>query len=67
MAALLNPANTRNTGSERSFVTFVLEPLYKLTSAVISEHPRTVEKILAEMGVTLKSSQYNQVCVYVCV
>ncbi|GBF96527.1 116 kDa U5 small nuclear ribonucleoprotein component-like, partial [Raphidocelis subcapitata] len=47
-------------GAERSFVKFVLEPLYKLTSTVISEHPKTVERALAELGVALKPSQYNQ-------
>ncbi|KAI8471075.1 MAG: elongation factor EF-Tu-like protein [Monoraphidium minutum] len=47
-------------GCERSFVAFVLEPLYKLTAAVISEHPRTVERVLGELGVALRPSQYNQ-------
>ena len=48
-------------GAERSFVRFVLEPLYKLTSTVISEHPKTVERTLGELGVSLRPSQYNQV------
>ncbi|KAF8072579.1 hypothetical protein HT031_000239 [Scenedesmus sp. PABB004] len=48
-------------GAERSFVTFILEPLYKLTSAVIGEHPKTIERLLGEeFGIHLKSSAYGQ-------
>ena len=39
----------------------MLEPLYKLFSATISEHPKALERVLAELGVALKSSQYGQV------
>lgn len=48
-------------GAERSFVTFILEPLYKLTSTVVGEHPKTIERVLGEeFGVYLKSSAYSQ-------
>jgi hypothetical protein len=42
-------------------VTFILEPLYKLTSTVVGEHPKTIERVLGEeFGVYLKSSAYSQ-------
>jgi U5 small nuclear ribonucleoprotein component len=42
-------------------VTFILEPLYKLTSTVVGEHPKTIERVLGEeFGVYLKSSTYSQ-------
>lgn len=48
-------------GAERSFVTFILEPLYKLTATVVGEHPKTIERVLGEeFGVFLKSSSYSQ-------
>ncbi|KAF6263582.1 elongation factor EF-Tu-like protein [Scenedesmus sp. NREL 46B-D3] len=48
-------------GADRSFVTFILEPLYKLTSAVVGEHPKTIERLLGdEFGIHLKSSAYSQ-------
>ncbi|CAH9057160.1 unnamed protein product [Cuscuta europaea] len=50
------PAN----GVERSFVQFVLEPLYKLYSQVIGEHKKSVEATLAELGVTLPNAAYKQ-------
>eukprot|EP00271_Cylindrocystis_brebissonii_P007357 TRINITY_DN2075_c0_g1_i1.p1 TRINITY_DN2075_c0_g1~~TRINITY_DN2075_c0_g1_i1.p1 ORF type:complete len:1000 (+),score=203.77 TRINITY_DN2075_c0_g1_i1:202-3201(+) len=46
-------------GGERSFVQFILEPLYKLYSQIIGEHRRSVELTLAEMGVSLKPSAYR--------
>ncbi|KAG2486973.1 hypothetical protein HYH03_014346 [Edaphochlamys debaryana] len=49
----------RTGTSERSFVTFVLEPLYKVYSAVIGEHPKTVEGLLAGLGVYLRTATYN--------
>jgi hypothetical protein len=53
---LMTPA-----GADRSFVTFILEPLYKLTSAVVGEHPKTIERLLGdEFGIHLKSSAYSQ-------
>jgi U5 small nuclear ribonucleoprotein component len=52
---------TNSPGADRSFVTFILEPLYKLTSTVVGEHPKTIERVLGEeFGVYLKSSTYSQ-------
>ncbi|KAL8501384.1 hypothetical protein ACS0TY_020790 [Phlomoides rotata] len=47
------------SGAERSFVQFVLEPLYKLYSQVIGEHKKSVEATLAELGVTLSNAAYR--------
>lgn len=46
-------------GGERSFVEFVLEPLYKIYSQVIGEHKKSVEATLAEFGVTLSNAAYK--------
>ncbi|KAJ5753856.1 uncharacterized protein N7511_008009 [Penicillium nucicola] len=43
--------------SKRSFVKFVLEPIYKLYSHTLSESPEDLKKTLASVGVTLKPSQ----------
>ena len=42
---------------ERSFVEFVLEPLYKLYTVILGEHPQNIYQTLSELGVTLKDSQ----------
>ncbi|KAK9757693.1 hypothetical protein RND81_01G179800 [Saponaria officinalis] len=47
------------SGGERSFVQFILEPLYKIYSQVIGEHRKSVEATLAELGVTLPNSAYR--------
>ena len=47
------------SGGERSFVQFVLEPLYKIYSQVIGEHKKSVEATLAEFGVTLSNAAYK--------
>lgn len=42
-------------------MTFILEPLYKITATVIGEHPKTIERMLGEeFGLHLKSSAYSQ-------
>ncbi|KAM7262699.1 hypothetical protein ACFE04_000382 [Oxalis oulophora] len=46
-------------GGDRSFVQFVLEPLYKLYSQVIGEHRKSVEATLLELGVTLSNAAYK--------
>lgn len=46
-------------GVERSFVQFVLEPLYKIYSQVVGEHKKSVETTLAELGVTLSNAAYK--------
>lgn len=45
--------------SKRSFVNFILEPIYKLYSHTISESPEDLKDTLATLGITLKPSQYK--------
>ena len=58
-----NPRSRRFTrrgveeNSKRTFVTFVLEPIYKLYSHAISESPEDLKETLAGMGINLKPSQ----------
>ena len=47
-------------GGERSFVSFVLEPLWKVYATCVGEHPSEVERVLGEMGVFLKGGAYKQ-------
>lgn len=46
-------------GSKRTFVTFVLEPLYKIYSHTISESPGDLKETLSTLGIQLKPSQYK--------
>ncbi|KAG0465886.1 hypothetical protein HPP92_020050 [Vanilla planifolia] len=46
-------------GGERSFIQFILEPLYKIYSQVIGEHKKSVELTLSELGVTLSNASYK--------
>jgi len=46
-------------GAKRSFVNFVLEPIYKLYSHTISESPEELKGTLAKLGIYLKPSQYK--------
>mmetsp|Transcript_33923 Transcript_33923/g.107781 ORF Transcript_33923/g.107781 Transcript_33923/m.107781 type:complete len:648 (-) Transcript_33923:66-2009(-) len=46
-------------GGERTFVQFVLEPLYKIYSTVVGEHHKAVAAMLDEFGVHIKPSQYS--------
>ncbi|KAL2869926.1 116 kDa U5 small nuclear ribonucleoprotein component [Aspergillus lucknowensis] len=43
--------------SKRSFVKFVLEPIYKLYSHTLSESPEDLKETLASVGIGLKPSQ----------
>lgn len=43
--------------ARRSFVHFVLEPIYKLYSHTISESPETLKKTLESLGISLKPTQ----------
>lgn len=43
--------------SKRTFVNFVLEPIYKLYSHTISESPDDLKETLATLGINLKPSQ----------
>ncbi len=45
--------------AKRSFVNFVLEPIYKLYSHTISESPDDLKETLAKLGIILKPSQYK--------
>ena len=45
--------------SKRSFVTFVLEPIYKLYSHTISDSPDDLKDTLETLGIYLKPSQYK--------
>lgn len=45
--------------AKRSFVSFVLEPIYKLYSHTISESPEDLKDTLATLGIVLKPSQYK--------
>ena len=46
-------------GSKRTFVNFVLEPIYKLYSHTISESPEDLKATLTALGINLKPSQYK--------
>ncbi len=46
-------------GSKRTFVKFVLEPIYKLYSHTIGESPEDLKATLATLGIQLKPSQYK--------
>lgn len=46
-------------GAKRSFITFVLEPIYKLYSHTISESPDELKSTLGSLGISLKPSQYK--------
>ena len=46
--------------AKRSFVNFVLEPIYKLYSHTISESPEDLKDTLATLGIALKPSQYKK-------
>lgn len=50
------PAEER---SARSFVHFVLEPIYKIFTHSISDSPETLRPVLASLGIELKPSHYK--------
>ncbi|KAI0137571.1 P-loop containing nucleoside triphosphate hydrolase protein [Hypoxylon sp. NC0597] len=45
--------------AKRSFIHFVLEPIYKVFSHTISQSPEELKGVLATLGITLKPSQYK--------
>ncbi|CAL5227943.1 g10990 [Coccomyxa viridis] len=47
-------------GGERSFVQFVLEPLYKIYAQVLGEHDNNVKAMLNTFGVALKPSSFKK-------
>ncbi|KAI6435459.1 hypothetical protein MCOR21_001660 [Pyricularia oryzae] len=44
-------------GAKRSFVKFVMEPIYKLFAHSISDSPEELKKVIGSLGITLKPSQ----------
>ncbi|KKA26197.1 hypothetical protein TD95_000059 [Thielaviopsis punctulata] len=46
-------------GATRSFLKFVLDPVYKLFSHTISDSPEDLKPILESLGISLKPSQYK--------
>ncbi|KAM0485173.1 hypothetical protein ACHAPX_001154 [Trichoderma viride] len=50
------PAEDR---SARSFVHFVLEPIYKIFTHAISDSPEQLRLVLSSLGIELKPSQYK--------
>ena len=45
--------------AKRSFVNFILEPIYKLYSHTISESPEDLKETLEKLGIRLKPSQFK--------
>ncbi|KAI9802181.1 MAG: hypothetical protein M1825_002901 [Sarcosagium campestre] len=45
--------------AKRSFVKFILEPIYKLYSHTIGENPEDLKETLATLGIYLKPSQFK--------
>ena len=48
-----------NMTLQRSFVEFILEPLYKIMGYTVSEDKDSLEVILAKIGISLKNSEYK--------
>jgi U5 small nuclear ribonucleoprotein component len=48
-----------NLNLQRSFVEFILEPLYKIMGYSVSEDKENLEPILAKIGIFLKNSDYK--------
>ncbi|KUI70832.1 hypothetical protein VM1G_06189 [Cytospora mali] len=46
-------------GAKRAFLTFVLEPIYKLYSHTIGKSPEELKVTLSSLGISLKPSQYK--------
>ncbi|KAL1893106.1 hypothetical protein Cpir12675_004252 [Ceratocystis pirilliformis] len=46
-------------GAMRSFLKFILEPVYKIFSHSISDSPEELKPVLESLGITLKPSQYK--------
>eukprot|EP00803_Ostreobium_quekettii_P004098 evm.model.scf_112.9 EVM.evm.TU.scf_112.9 scf_112:71072-79156(+) len=47
-------------GGQRSFVQFILEPLYKIYSQILGEPHKSIERMLGEFGVALKPSSFHK-------
>eukprot|EP00611_Tribonema_gayanum_P025099 TRINITY_DN5655_c0_g1_i1.p1 TRINITY_DN5655_c0_g1~~TRINITY_DN5655_c0_g1_i1.p1 ORF type:complete len:740 (+),score=311.79 TRINITY_DN5655_c0_g1_i1:425-2644(+) len=53
------PPGPAGEEAERSFVQFILEPLYKIYSQVLGEEPDELQATLSELGVRLKPKQLS--------
>ena len=51
--------NAQDPSDPRAFVQFVLEPLYKLYSSVLSKEPGDLQATLATLGIKLKPVMYK--------
>ncbi|KAG0348168.1 U5 small nuclear ribonucleoprotein component [Podila humilis] len=51
--------NAANARSKRSFVHFILEPLFKVYAQVVAEDTPTLKATLASLGIFLKPKQYS--------
>ena len=49
----------RDPEQNRTFVHFILEPLYKLYSQVLSEETEQLQETLSELGIKLKPIMYK--------
>lgn len=47
------------SGSVRSFIHFVLDPIYKIYTHTIGENEESLKKTLSKLGITLKPSTYK--------
>ncbi|PFH62636.1 hypothetical protein XA68_12710 [Ophiocordyceps unilateralis] len=47
------------SGTPRSFVHFILEPVYKIFTHSITDSPTKLKKVLASLGIELKPKQYK--------
>ena len=45
--------------SKRTFVEFILEPLYKLLSRALSHEKEELGQILAEIGIYMRKDEYK--------
>nr|WJH19484.1 Elongation factor Tu GTP-binding domain-containing protein 2 (EFTUD2) [Euglena gracilis] len=50
---------TGDKEDSRSFVHFILNPLYKIYSQVVGKEPKDLQPLLAEIGVKLRREQYS--------
>lgn len=48
---------SRNSDSERTFVTFILEPIYKIFSMVVGDVDTQLNDLLTELGIKLTKSE----------
>lgn len=46
--------------TKRSFVEFILEPIYKIFSHSVSKDPQSLDPILKKLGVYLKKNDYKK-------